>query len=68
MNHYEGLTPDQRYKNELLDLQRQQVKLLSELNDNLNKLLKPEDENEPEQLELIPKEPKQRRNKNGPES
>lgn len=55
MDHFEGVTPEQRWKNEMLSE-------IKRMNANMEKLLGERDERmeQPEQLELIP-EPKQER-------
>lgn len=55
MDHFEGVTPEQRWKNEMLHE-------IKRMNANMEKLLSERDERmeQPEQLELIP-EPKQER-------
>ena len=69
MDHFEGVTPEQRWKNDMLSELRR-------MNDNMEQLLerdKPKEEAEntehPEQLELIPETKTERKGKtNGTKS
>lgn len=62
MDHFEGVTPEQRWKNDMLDEIRR-------MNANMEKLIQERSNYKPEQLELIPEPKTERKGKaNGTKS